>query len=93
MEKIMLIKILKSKQYNKLILTYAKINDNNNDSFKGMAEFTQWIDDTELFNKFDKNDFGKVIDGNTAYSQPDFQGKCKIILTDIIVNGKNIKLN
>ena len=92
MEKIMLIKMVKSEQYNKIILTYVKIEENETDKFKGYPEYVEWIEDLGIFNKITKQDFGKVIEAETQYSKPDYLGKCKIELKNIISNGRKIEI-
>ena len=62
--------------------------ESENENFKGYPEFVDWIENKEIFNQISKNDFGRVIDAEQEYSKPDFQGKCKLILKSIIVNGK-----
>lgn len=95
MEKIMLLKIVKSEQYDSLILSYVKAEISEKDKYKGYTEYTQWIKgkENELFNQLTKEDFGKVIDANLTFTEPDFQGKCKQIIKDFIVNGKRITIN
>lgn len=94
MEKIMLLKIVKSEQYDSLILNYAKADIIEKEKYKGYTEFTQWIKgkDNKLFNELKKEDFGKVIDGNIGMSEPNYKGECHQILKEIIVNGKTIKI-
>lgn len=94
MEKIMLIKIVKSEQYDALILNYAKAESIEKEKYKGYTEYTQWIKgkDNEIFNKLSKEDFGKVIDANMTLTEPDFQGRCKQVIKDFIVNGKRIEI-
>ena len=94
MEKIMLIKIVKSEQYDALILNYVKAESIEKEKYKGYTEYTQWIRgiDNEVFNKLSKEDFGKVIDANMTLTEPDFQGRCKQVIKDFIVNGKRIEI-
>ena len=92
MEKIMLIKAVKSEQYNKIILTYAKTEIIDKEKFKGVQEYLMWIDKVELYNEFKKEDFMKVIDAELGYSAPDFNGKCSQIIKSMVVNGRRIEL-
>lgn len=94
MDKIMLLKIVKSEQYDSLILTYVKAETMEKEKYKGYTEYTQWIKgkNNELFNILSKEDFGKIIDANLGITEPDFQGKCKQIIKDFIVNGKKISI-
>lgn len=94
MEKIMLIKIVKSEQYDALILNYIKYESVDKEKYKGYTEYTQWIKgkDNNLFNQLTKEDFGKVIDANLGMTEPDYKGQCKQIIKDFIVNGKKITI-
>lgn len=90
MEKIMLHRIVRTKN-DKLMLIWSKPVSDKSNSAKGYNDFTQWFDELDLFNKLENNDFGKMVDANLGYSEPDFQGKCSLIIKDLIVNSKSIK--
>lgn len=94
MEKIMLLKIVKSEKYDALILNYVKADIVEKEKYKGYTEFTQWVkgQNNELFNQLHKEDFGKVIDANLTISEPNFNGECKQILKEVIVNGRKIEI-
>ena len=95
MEKIMLLKIVKSEKYDACILNYVKADIVDKEKYKGYTEFTQWLKgkDNPIYNELKKEDFGKVIDANLGISEPNFNGECKQILKDILVNGRKITIN
>lgn len=90
MEKIILHRIVRTKN-DKIMLVWGKQVSDKSTSAKGYNEYIQWSEDVEYFNKLEQNDFGKNIDANLGYSEPNFDGKCSLIIKELIVNGKSIK--
>ena len=91
MEKIILTRIVRTKN-DKVMLVFLRPVSEKSVSSKGYNDNIQWLEDLEIFNKLEQSDFGRLIDANLGYSEPDFSGKCSIIIKDLLVNGKTIKL-
>jgi len=94
MEKIMLIKInkIKNEKLNTTALNWIKLEKIDKDTFKGMTEYTMWINDEEAIKKFKAEDFGKVIDADLTYSTPDYKGNCKLTIKKILTSNGTIEL-